>query len=292
MQQWRPWLVILGAALAAWLVAGPAANLSVFASSSGSSTSSAATTAGTHAGPVPPAPPGPRPEGPGVPGRGRPRGRGPGPGAVPGLAGTIAGVSASGFSMTVAGATYQVEVSSSTAYLLAPGWTTTLSALASGDQVAVQGTVSGQQVAATAVTAHIWGITAQVTAVSGDAATVTEPSGRTATLQFGSVPSLSPGHTVQAVGRWAGDALTVRAWRVLPDRVDGTVTALGTNSATLQTGAGSTVEVTWSSATTFAAGPKTTASASAVTVGSRVHAEGTLSGDTLQATLIGIGPKH
>jgi hypothetical protein len=280
--KWRPGLVILGAALAGWLVVGPAASIAVLASSSGASGTS---TAAASPQPSPPGPPR------GDPGRGGPRGARPGPAPVPTLAGSVVSVGASGFSLTVAGATYQVAVSSSTAYSLAPDWSTALGTLASGDQVAVRGTVSGQTVSATSVAIHAWGVAGQVTQISGNLATVVEPSGRTATLQFAAAPELTAGRTVQAVGRWTGDTLAVRAWRVVPDRVDGTVTAVGSDSASVATGDGATATVVWSSQTTFQATPGQTANAAEVAVGTHLHAEGTLSGDTLEATLIVVAPR-
>lgn len=192
--------------------------------------------------------------------------------------------------MTVASATYRVAVSSSTVYFLSPGWTTSSSTLAVGDQVSVRGSASGQQITAAAVQMHLSGITAKITGGSGDATTVIEPSGRTATLQFTSASNLPVGRLVQAVGKWQDDTLTVQAYRVLPDQVDGTVTALGADGASVQTGPGGVVSVKWSAQTTFAEGPKTSVGASVVVVGAHVHVQGVLSGTTLQATVIDVGP--
>lgn len=280
----RTRLLTAGAALAAALLVGPAAALPVFASGTNASTAASASSAG----PVPPPPgvagrpgpgPGPRPgSGPGRPG--------------PGLDGTITALSASGFTMTRAGTTYTVAVSSSTAYQLGPGWSTTQASLAAGDRVTVQGTVSGQQVSAAAVIDHLWGVTAQVTTLTGNAASVTQPTQRTATVQFASTPgSLAVGNTVQAVGTWEGDTLIARAWRVVPDHADGIVTALaGSSGATVKTADGKTVTVDWSASTTFTAGPGTSAGPSAIAVGTVLHAKGTLTANTLEATDIHLGP--
>ncbi len=290
MQKWRPWRVVLGATLAAWLVTGPAGSLSVSASSRVAGSSA---TARTHVGSTPPPPAGPPPGGLGGSGRGTPpraSGHPPAPGPAPGILGTVVAVGSSGFTMTAAGSTYRVEAGSSTVYILAPGWTTTSLTVVAGDQVSVQGSVSGAQITARTVSVHGWGITARITDVSGDAAAVVEPSGRTAVLRFDSAPGLAVGRTVQAVGTWQGDALTVRAYRIPPDQIEGTVTALGTDHATVQTGAGTSVTVAWSAKTMFAEGPKATAGASAVVVGAHMHAQGVLSGSTLQATLVDVGP--
>lgn len=213
----------LAAALAGWLAAASAGAPAVFASAratrAGGSATVAARTRSRPPAParVPVTPP--RPPGGTRGGPGGPPGRGPGPG--PGVAGTIAGLSSSGFTLTVGSATYTVQVSASTVYLLAPGWTASRSALASGDPAMVQGTVSGTRVVATAVQVHLWGITAKVTAVSGDTAMVTQPSGRTATLHFTTPPTLRVGRMLQAVGNWQGDTLTVRAWRLPPSGARG-----------------------------------------------------------------------
>lgn len=286
----RAWLALPGAALAAWLVAGPAMGQPAAAA--------AATTAKTAPAGPPAAPPlhGPKPghgPGPGRPPLGGPA-SGPGLGG-PGLSGTVATLSGSGFGLTVAGTTYQVATTSATRFLLAPGWATTQAALTVGEHVSVQGTVSGEAVAARTIGLRASGIRAKVDGVSGDTVSVTQPSGRTATLRFAASPALTAGQTVEAVGTWQGDTLAVTAWRVPPAHVAGVVRSVSSpsnseGSASVQTVGGQLVTIHWSSATRFAASPRSAAGPSLVTVGSRLQAEGDESGSVLQATRIELAP--
>lgn len=284
MRSWRPWSLVLGGAVAVGLAAGAVGG--VAAASSGSQAPAPAL-----AGPAGPA--GghpmlarPRRGGPGAPPAG-PQGRPP----APGTAGKVTAVGASGFSLQAGATTYRVTVSTGTGYGFAPGWTAPASALAVGERVSVQGSVSGGQITARAVQIHLPVLAAQVTTQTGDTASVSQRSGRTATLQFASAPTLTPGESLQAVGRWQGDTLEVLAYRQLPAQVAGTVTAVGSGSATVQTVGGASETVAWSGTTVFRAGPGAAGGSTAVVVGARLHAVGTRSGTTLQATQIDIGPR-
>ena len=247
---------------------------------------------------TPPAAATPRTPASGGPGFGGGWGRGPGgPGApgfggpgTHGIAGTIAAVGSSTFTLTARGQTYTVDLGASTAYDFAPGVAASISDLAAGEHVAVAGSRSDQAVTATTVYIQLPAYQGTVTAVNGSALTIQAPSGRTGTMDVAGTPDVAAGQQVQGFGTWQGDTLTAKAWRVLPDRAGGTVASVSGDSARLTQPDGSTVTVTWTSATTFGAGPNRTATASAVVTGAHIMAEGQLSGGVLAATHIQILP--
>ena len=275
----------LGLALgvAASIAVSVAAATGIASAASGTTTVSA-----TYAPPPPPLPgPGPR----GGPGRGPLGALGPGgPERGPGLVGAIASVASGSFTLTARGTTYMVDLGSSTSYDVAPGLAASASDLAAGEHVAVLGSTSGRTVTATTVYIQLSQYRGTVTAVGGDALSIQQPSGRTGTMDVSGTPEVSVGQQVQGFGTWRGDTLTAKAWRVLPDHVGGTVASVSGDSAKVTEPGGSIVTVTWTSSTTFGAGPNRSASASAVVAGAHIQAQGQLSGGVLAATRIDVMP--
>jgi hypothetical protein len=220
----------------------------------------------------------------GGPGPGPMRGPGDGPGpSGPGIAGAVGTVGSGSFTLTARGTTYTVDLGSSTTYDYGPGLAAARSAVQPNEHVAVSGSVSGGTVTATAVHIQLPHYQGAVTAVSGEAITIQEPSGRTGTMDVsGSVP-VAVGQHVLGAGTWQGDTFTARAYEVLPDHAGGTVGSVSGDSAVVTQPDGSTVTVTWTSATSV------TPSASAIMAGAHIQAEGSLSGGTLVATAIHVG---
>lgn len=215
----------------------------------------------------------------------------PGPGPH-GWTGTVSNVSTNAFSLVFGSVTYHVETSSTTQYEWAPGWPANASALANGEPVLVQGSRTNSQVAATHVVIQLPRVQGQVTALQGDTLTVQEPSGRTATLALSTSPTVQIGQTVQAVGTWSQDTLSVRAWRVLPAHLDGVIQALalGQNRMTVADPTGHAVTVVWQSTTIFHRGPHLSANASELAVGESIHATGQWGGGAFEASTIQLPP--
>jgi len=141
--------------------------------------------------------------------------------------------------------------------------------------------------------------TTSATATTPATATTVIVTGNTTYTRAGQTASLSgisTGTTIDAEGTLNSDgSLTARRVTIALPRVDGQVTAKGNGSFSVTTPAGTkTVGVT--STTVYTAGPALASASSgapsfnSVTVGARVHAEGTLNSDgSLTALLIRIG---
>lgn len=213
----------------------------------------------------------------------------PGPGRG-GWVGTVEQISGGTFTLAAGAQTYGVETSSTTIYTWGRGWDATRSALTAGESVAVTGALSGSQITAKQVQIRLPGVQGRVTAVQSRDIDIEEASGRTATVEVPTTPMVSVGQVVQAVGTWERDTLRTSAWRVVPAHVDGTVVAVSSGQATLQLPSGQRVTLTWTSGTTFRAGPGQSASASNLAVGEHVHAMGQWHGTTFEASEVDVRP--
>lgn len=215
---------------------------------------------------------------------------GPRGGHRPGLAGVVQGVSGSGFTLLARGTTYTVSVAATTTYDFAPGLAATLGDVTSGERVAVVGTTTGTAVTASAVHIHLWGVRGTVTAVQGMSVAIREASGRTATIQLATTPDVAVGQQVEGFGTWQDDTLVARAFRVVPAHLDGVVQSVMGNAAQVKTADGQNVTVTWTATTQFTRGRAGSGTASLITTGVRIHAEGQWNGSVFAATHIDLPP--
>lgn len=141
------------------------------------------------------------------------------------------------------------------------------------------------------------GATSTVT-VSGDTTYLVTNAGK---LGFGALSDIKIGGTIRAEGTADSNGnVTALLVRVEAPGADGEVTAMSGNTITIQgrgpARQGATRTVTVGSGTQYVTGNPASSTASslgAITVGTRIHAEGTLNGDgSLSATLVRIAQPH
>ena len=205
-------------------------------------------------------------------------------GLGPGPRATVQSVGSNALTVEEGGQTQTVDVSSSTVVEVGPGWTASLSDIQKGDTVTIRKVPGSSNVQAIVI--DLPGIQGAVTSISGDSLGITQPSGRTATVN-GTIPSgLAVGQSIQAVGTWSGDTLTAAAIRIVPTVVGGTITDVSGETLTVKTGSGTaTVKVT--SATTLSGGPQSITSADLVD-GVGITASGSMVSGVLVASSINV----
>ena len=220
---------------------------------------------------------------------------------------TVTGVSGNTITATGRrGQTITVQVSSTTAYTEA-GTTASLSDVKTGSVIAVQGTEAstGTTINATAVVIVLPQVAGVVTNVSGGTLTLTSFDGTAHTVTVSgstryqkagasaALSDVSSGTAIVAEGTLGSDG-TLAALRVTIQvpRLGGQVTAVNGTSYTVSGRFGTSYTVAATTSTTYVNADGTTASASAVKVGSSIMAEGSLSSDgkTLTALRITVLP--
>lgn len=199
-----------------------------------------------------------------------------------------------------------VTVSTTTTYTEAQA-AATLSDVRVGSEISVQGTRSSNTaIAAKSIEIVLPTERGVVTAVQGSTLSVTGFDGATSTItltsstryqmagQTTTASAITTGTAIVAEGTTASDGtLTASLVTVQLPRVSGQVTAASNGTYTLSSPFGGTSRtVTTSSSTVFVTQAGAAAQASAITTGTRISAEGTLSSDgkTLAAQRIVIMP--
>lgn len=189
--------------------------------------------------------------------------------------------------------TVTIDVNATTVYTRA-GQAASLSDIQVGSVLQVQGTPTGNNaITASAIEIVLPERTGVVTAINGNALTVTGFDARTYTITVGNnttyhrasqtaaLSDVAVGSLISAEGTPSSDGSTLNALAVtiqLP-RVFGRVTAISGDTVTVQGPDGTTYRVQLTDATTYSAGPQATAGKSSITVGSGIMAEGTLGSD-------------
>ncbi len=149
-----------------------------------------------------------------------------------------------------------------------------------------------------AITRH-----ATVTGIAGSVVTLTAKDGWSRSVETAGLAITRAGAaaTVGAITigirvdvreiRNAEGTYTITELRIVLDKVRGVVTGLGAGSFTVRIKDGSTRTVTFTGATVFQL-DKTNATSAAVAVGLEASAQGTLTGTTLAAERVHLGPAH
>lgn len=226
----------------------------------------------------------------------------PGPRRPPGLVGQVLSLASGRLTLEMPGPHEQVvDLSTATTYRFGPGYPATVGALRVGETVMVQGPQSNGVIQAHRVTLRLSSVTGRVTAVhragsagssSGSLTTVSilEANQRTATIVTATPSSLAVGETARGFGWWHADTLTALGLFRVPRHVDGIVTALSADTATVREPNGSVVTVRWTAQTVFRAGPQHAVASTALRVGERINAQGFGQQGALVATRIDMPP--
>ena len=191
-----------------------------------------------------------------------------GPGRTPGVFGTVASISGNtltitskGFGRDAAAKIYTIDATNATVFK--NNATSSVSAIATGDTVMAQGTISGTSVTAKVIRDGI----PQNNGPKGEPRGMMVGSGR--------APGMHATGTPENIPVIKGDGKPV---------VGGTVTAISGNTITITNKSGVTYTVDTSSATIVKQGA--TSTVSAVTTGDEVIVQGTVNGNAVSATSI------